>query len=57
MFTAGNNTVYFDGSLKTILLTSLLSFHPEMVDFGFRQSPSEFSTAGIPCDAENWKRA
>ena len=21
--------------------------HPEMVDFGFRQGPSEFSTAGI----------
>jgi hypothetical protein len=24
-----------------------LSVHPEMVDFGFRQGPSEFSTAGI----------
>jgi hypothetical protein len=23
------------------------SVHPEMVDFGFRQGPSEFSTAGI----------
>jgi len=25
----------------------LVSVHPEMVDFGFRQGPSEFSTAGI----------
>jgi hypothetical protein len=25
----------------------LLSVHPEMVDFGFRQGPSEVSTAGI----------
>jgi len=25
----------------------LTSVHPEMVDFGFRQGPSEFSTAGI----------
>jgi hypothetical protein len=24
-----------------------VSVHPEMVDFGFRQGPSEFSTAGI----------
>jgi len=24
-----------------------LSVHPEMVDFGFQQGPSEFSTAGI----------
>jgi hypothetical protein len=23
------------------------SVHPEMVDFGFQQGPSEFSTAGI----------
>ncbi len=28
-------------------LSCLGSVHPEMVDFGFRQSPSEFSTAGI----------
>jgi hypothetical protein len=25
----------------------LTSVHPEMADFGFRQGPSEFSTAGI----------
>jgi hypothetical protein len=25
----------------------LTRVHPEMVDFGFRQGPSEFSTAGI----------
>jgi hypothetical protein len=25
----------------------LINAHPEMVDFGFRQGPSEFSTAGI----------
>jgi hypothetical protein len=25
----------------------LSNVHPEMVDFGFRQGPSEFSTAGI----------
>ena len=25
----------------------LVSAHPEAVDFGFRQGPSEFSTAGI----------
>ncbi|GAG48828.1 unnamed protein product, partial [marine sediment metagenome] len=25
----------------------LNSVHPEMVNFGFRQGPSEFSTAGI----------
>jgi len=24
-----------------------ISVYPEMVDFGFRQGPSEFSTAGI----------
>jgi len=25
----------------------LTSVHPEMIDFGFQQGPSEFSTAGI----------
>jgi len=31
------------------LLTTVnhISVHPEMVDFGFRQGPSEFSTADI----------
>jgi hypothetical protein len=29
---------------ETLILGSV---HPEMVDFGFRQGPSEFSTAGI----------
>jgi len=28
-----------------------------MVDFGFRQGPSEFSTAGIARYFEDWKRA
>jgi len=27
--------------------------HPEMVDFGFRQGPSEFSTGGIACYFED----
>jgi hypothetical protein len=34
-----------------------VSVHPEMVDFGFRQGPSEFSTAGITRHFEDWKRA
>ena len=32
---------YFEYKLE------LSSVHPEMVDFGFRQGPSEFSTADI----------
>jgi hypothetical protein len=31
----------------------LTGVHPEMVDFGFRQSPSEFSTAGIARHVED----
>jgi hypothetical protein len=27
----------------------LTSVHPEIVDFGFRQGPREFSTADIAC--------
>jgi len=30
-----------------MMIFFLTRVHPEMVDFGFRQGPSEFSTAGI----------
>jgi len=39
-----NMILEFFGSEKRKILVSV---HPEMVDFGFRQGPSEFSTAGI----------
>jgi hypothetical protein len=38
---------------KTISGCKRASVHPEMVDFGFRQGPSEFSTAGIACYVED----
>jgi len=43
-----NNTIY--GGSKVFML---IRVHPEIVDFGFRQGPSEFSTAGIACYVED----
>ena len=34
-----------------------VSVNPETINFGFRQGPSEFSTAGIARHFEDWKRA
>jgi len=40
-----------------VILISIVNVRPEMVDFGFRQGPSEFSTAGIARYFKDWKRA
>jgi len=39
--------VHAQFSVLMVCLRILTSVYTEMVDFGFRQGPSEFSTAGI----------
>jgi hypothetical protein len=42
-----NLTVSQKRNFLSCMVLAFFSVHPEMVDFGFRQGPSEFSTAGI----------
>jgi hypothetical protein len=43
----GIDSISFNQDSIPFHLYLLVIVHPEMVDFGFRQGPSEFSTAGI----------